>query len=149
MTTWTNLASRRSCTSASLSNKENHPSMTKPPDQPIITTATSVATPSKHTTSISMALGLRKTRKRFFGPPPQERSQRTFDNMSNQYNQKGGVPGQGRGSGRGPFTFKPPYYMYHDNDTIHAQKIARYSSNPRERWSKTLINLCNNHHLEK
>jgi hypothetical protein len=58
-----------------------------------------------------------KNWKNNFWPPLQERSQRNFDHRSNQYIQRGGMPGRGRGHDRG--TFKPLYCMYHDNDTNH------------------------------
>jgi hypothetical protein len=52
-----------------------------------------------------------------FGPPSQERGERIFDHRTNQYNQ-GGAPSRGRSRG----TFKPPYCMYHVNDTNHRTK---------------------------
>jgi ribosomal protein L31 len=59
-----NLANQTSLTSASSSNKENHPSTMKLQDQHAITIADNIITPSRSTISILMATGLRKTGKR-------------------------------------------------------------------------------------
>jgi hypothetical protein len=57
-----------------------------------------------------------------FRPPPQERSQSTFHQGPNQYHQRGGAPGRGHGRGRGPYTYKPPYCMFHGSEINHHTK---------------------------
>jgi hypothetical protein len=41
---------------------------------------------------------------------------------ASQSNQQGGASNRGRGRGRGPYTPRPLYYMYHDNETDHRTK---------------------------
>jgi hypothetical protein len=57
-----------------------------------------------------------------FGLSSQERNPRTFNQRSPQYSQRGGAPNRGHGHGRGPYTAKPPYCMYHGSDTNHHTK---------------------------
>jgi hypothetical protein len=57
-----------------------------------------------------------------FGPPTQERNQRTFDHRLNQYSQRGSMPGRSRSHDRGLYTFKPPYCIYHDSEIDHRAK---------------------------
>jgi hypothetical protein len=83
-------------------------------------TSGSTTAPSMSTTLILIGYGPPENWEKNFGPPPQERNERTFDHRENQYNQRGGMPSRGRGHGRG--TFKPPYCMYHDSDTNHHTK---------------------------
>jgi hypothetical protein len=116
-----NSASQRSCTSASSSSKEKYPSMMKPQGH-LTTMIISAASPNKYTTSTLTVVTPSENWVKNFGPPPQERSQRTFDHRPNQYNQRGGMLGQSHDHGRGPYTFKPPYCMYHSSETDHRTK---------------------------
>jgi hypothetical protein len=68
MRTSPNSGSQSACTFASLSNKEKHPSMMKPQDQPATMTISAV-TPSKYTTLTPMVVGLWKTGKRILAHP--------------------------------------------------------------------------------
>jgi hypothetical protein len=84
-----------------------------------------------------------------FGPPPQERNLRAFDQTFTQYNQRGGAPNRSHGRGRDPYTFRPPYCMFHKGEAIITQKIAPYFSCPKEKWNKNLCSLHSKQHLEK
>jgi hypothetical protein len=57
-----------------------------------------------------------------FGPLPQERNPRISDQRFTQYNQRGGTPNRGCGRGRDPYTFRPPYCMFHNSETNHRTK---------------------------
>jgi hypothetical protein len=57
-----------------------------------------------------------------FGTPPQERNKRAFDQRFIQYNQRGSAHSRGRGQARGPYIVRPPYYMFHGNETSHRTK---------------------------
>jgi hypothetical protein len=56
------------------------------------------------------------------GQPLQERNPRTFDQRFTHYNQRGSTPNPGHGRSRGPYTFRPPYYMLHGSETNHHTK---------------------------
>jgi hypothetical protein len=58
-----------------------------------------------------------------FRGPSQERNPRIFDERSHQYNQRGETSNHGQGRGRGPYTVKPPYCMYHGSETNHQTSI--------------------------
>jgi hypothetical protein len=119
MTILQNSANQRFFTSSILSNKERHPSMMKPQDQPA-TTTTSATTSSMFAASTLMVAGVQKTGKRILGDPIKKGAKGPSSTQPNLYNQRGGMSSQGRGGGRNPF--KPPYYIYHDNDTNHRIK---------------------------
>jgi hypothetical protein len=48
--------------------------------------------------------------------------QRNFNQRSAQGSQRGGAPNRGRGHGRGPYTLRPLYCMYHGSTTNHRIK---------------------------
>jgi hypothetical protein len=56
------------------------------------------------------------------GAPSHQTQEMTFDQRFNQYSQRGGSVGQGRGRDRGPYVIKPPYCLYHGNATDHHTK---------------------------
>jgi hypothetical protein len=66
--------------------------------------------------------GLLENWEKFFGTPQQEGHQRNFDQRSTQGSQRGGALNRDRGHGRGPYTLKPPYCMYHGSTTNHHTK---------------------------
>jgi hypothetical protein len=80
--------------------------------------------PKKINSIDSDGCGPPKNWKKNFGSALQERSQRTFDYRQNQYIQRGGTPDRSRDRGRGPYTFKPPYCMYHGSETDHRTKYC-------------------------
>jgi hypothetical protein len=60
--------------------------------------------------------------KKNYGTTSQQINQRTSDQRFNQYSQMGGSMNRGRGCGRGPYTVRPLYQMYHGNETDHCTK---------------------------
>jgi hypothetical protein len=143
-----NLASQRSNISASLSSKEKLQSKTKL--QCLLATMTiSVATPNRCISLISTVAGDQKIGKR------------TLDHLR----KKGIIQPSTRGllititkathqaeatvmtEARTHLGLCTACFMAAKPTT--AQKIAPYSSNLKERWSKTLSSLHSNHHLEK
>jgi hypothetical protein len=57
-----------------------------------------------------------------YGAPSHPAQDRTSDQRFNQYNQRGEPVNRGHGHGRGPYTVRPPYFMYHGSDTDHHAK---------------------------
>jgi hypothetical protein len=100
----------------------------------------------KHVHNIdSDGCGPPKNWEKNFRSPPQERSKKTFDHRSNQYNQRGGTPGLGRGP------FKHLYYTYHGSDNNHRtkdcpifleskRKMEQYSNQTQQQSSSRLVN---------
>jgi hypothetical protein len=148
MRTTPNSASRRSCTFASWSNNEKHPSTMKPQDQPA-TTTTNIATPSKYRTSILMGMGLLKIGKRIAGHPHQKGVTRPS------------ITGQASttraGACRAEAVVAVKAHTHSSLCTVctmaailtTAQKTTRYSLSPRKRWSKNPTSLRNNRHPGK
>jgi hypothetical protein len=68
--------------------------------------------------------GPAENKEKNFEPPPQEMNHATFDHRSAHYNQRGDALSRGRGCsrGRGPYTFKPAYCMFHGSETNHRTK---------------------------
>jgi hypothetical protein len=148
MRTLPNSASRRSCTSASLSNNEKHPSMTKPQDQPARTT-TSEGALSKYTTSTLTVVGLRKTGKRILGHSRKKGVRGTSIIGQSSITREGACQDEAMVMAEA-----------HTHSSLHtvcimamipitAQKTVPYSLNLKERWSKTPRSSRNSHHPEK
>jgi hypothetical protein len=77
----------------------------------------------KHVHNIdSDGCGPSKNWEKNYGTPSQHTTQRTSDQRFNQYSQKGGSMNWGSGRGRGPYTVRHSYCMYHDNETNHRTK---------------------------
>jgi hypothetical protein len=75
----------------------------------------------KHVKNIdSDGCGPLKIWKKNFGPPPQEGKETAFDHRADNYSQRGGMSSRDRGYDQ--CSFKPPYCMYHGNDTYHDTK---------------------------
>jgi hypothetical protein len=143
-----NSVSQRSCTSASLSSKEKHPSMMKAQSQ-LATMRISALTPSKYTSSTPMVVSLWKTEKRILGhlhkkevrgPSSTGQTSTIRDGVCQA---KAAVEAETHA-----------HKSFHTVCTMAvtpttAQKIAPYSLSPKERWSKTPSSLRNNHHPEK
>jgi hypothetical protein len=56
-------------------------------------------------------------RRAFIGKKPKD-----FRSKIPQYNQRGGALNRGQGCSRGPYIMKPPYCIYHGNETNHHTK---------------------------
>jgi hypothetical protein len=82
-----------------------------------------------------------------FGTPPQEVHQRNFDQRSTQGSQRGGAPNQGRG--RGPYTLKPPYCMYHGSSTNHHTKDCPIYLETKKKMERDSTHLRTNPRPEK
>jgi hypothetical protein len=83
----------------------------------------------KHVNNInSDGCGPPENKEKNFGPPPQEMKERSSNYRRDHYNQRGGMSSRGCGSSQSPF--KPPYYMYHGNDT-NQPSHQRLSNLPR------------------
>jgi hypothetical protein len=54
--------------------------------------------------------------------PSHHSDSRTLNQRSPQSNQRGGASNRGRRRGRGPYTQRPLYCMYHGNETDHRTK---------------------------
>jgi hypothetical protein len=108
---------------------------------------TTTATPIKCTTLIPMVVSLWKTRKRIFSHPHKKGVRRPSTTGQTSIAREGARQAE----------VVAEIYSYSSLCTactmtvipITAQKIVRYSSNPRQRWSKTPTSLHNNHHPEK
>jgi hypothetical protein len=112
-----NSVSWRTNISTNSSNRGTLQNQTKLQDLVIV--ITNATTQSLYTTSILMVVGDQRTgRKTSEGLHRKETQGHSIKDPS-QYNQRGGASNHGRGRGRGQYTMKPPYCMYHGSDTNH------------------------------
>jgi hypothetical protein len=112
----------RSNTSASLGSKEESQNQTKLQDPVIM--IINEATPSMYTTLTPIAVSHQKTGRRTLEHLRRKEIQElsSKDPLPPQCSQRGGAPNHGRVHIRGPYTVKPPYCMYHRNETKHRTK---------------------------
>jgi hypothetical protein len=115
-----NLASLRPSISTRLSSRGMFQSPTKIQNLGIVKISEATPKPA-HSIDLDGCGPLENWEKNFV-TPPQERHSRTSDQRFTQGNQRGGMPNQGRGRDRGPYTLKPLYCMYHGTETDHRIK---------------------------
>jgi hypothetical protein len=123
-----NSASQRSNISANSSNRGMLQNQTYIKDLVIV--ITNETTQILYIASIMMVAFIGKKPKDFRSktPPP-------------QYNQRGGASNRGGGHGRGPYTMKPPYCMYHDSETNHHTKDCSIYLDTKKKMEQDLAQL--------
>jgi hypothetical protein len=116
-----NSVSQRSSISVNSSNRGKLQNQTKLQDP--VTVITNATTQSMCTTLTLMGVGHQKTGRRTSeGLHRKETQGLSIKDPPPQYNQRGGASNHGRRRGRGPYTMKPSYCMYHGNETNHRTK---------------------------
>jgi hypothetical protein len=142
------LASRRSCTSTSSSNKEKHQGITKLQGH-LVTTTISAATLNKCTTSTPMVVSLRRIGKRILDHLRSKEAKEPLSKGQISITTEGACKAEAVVMAEAPTHSSLCTACTMAVKPTIAQKTAPSSSSPKERWSKIPTSLYNNHCLER